>query len=1227
MVAKNSSYKLTDAEINASFSENALKMMRKRFLFKKNDGSQETPTEMMHRISKALSEVERDYGGSDEFIHKTEKDFFEVMARKEFTPAGRTITNAGAPTALVANCIVLPISDNMDSIFQTLKDAALLQQAGSGLGFAFSELRPAGMPTKRSRGVSSGPLSFLEVYNQAFGVIKQQGRHGANMAIFRVDHPDICDFINCKKIEGRIRNFNISVGITDEFMEAVINRPNELWLTVWNGKKMKPHKVIRAQNGSVTGYEEIDITAKELFDLIIDAAWTNGEPGTFFIDTANRANPLPRFSDIKATNPCVAGSTLVATEKGLVPIKQLAQEYANGGICLHTDSRVPKAVATAIGNETISVITSTLQQSKEGAALMSRAWSTGVKPVYKLETKSGYGLIATADHKIITTEGKIEMYKLTRNHGILIQQCEGFFNQTLRLPIDVRNEIRGKNGREYYFNLPREWSRELGQVLGWLVGDGWLRDKQKEHMTGFVFAESDKEIMTNLKLVLNNWYGSERNEIKRENGVYHLMYRSQHFVSFFKSLGIKPVKAGQKEVPETLFTAPRDAVIGFLQGLFSADGTIANDVKKGSRYIRLTSKSRRLLQQTQILLLNLGIKSVIYDRSRPARDIFEYKNKRGERYSYHNDGVLYELQVSKQNVPMFIEKIGFIGAKFEDKINQLGNYSYYKTVFVERIKEITYLGEEEVFDLSEPLTTSFIANGLVVSNCGEQPLGDYDVCNLGSINLAVFAKDGDVDWNRLSFVTEKAVQMLDNVIDRSNFPVPKVTETMKGNRRVGLGVMGFADLLYQLKIKYNSAEGFAIAEKLMAFIQKSSEKASENLAEKKGIFPNYKLSVFYDKGLKRRNAALTTVAPTGSISMMFDTSSGIEPNFALLYTKQDKDGHQYHYLNKYFRQALEEKGIELEKVKDELMKTGGIQHLDWLPKDLRDTFVVSMDMSAEAHIGIQAAFQKNVDTSISKTINFPNSATREDVAKGYILAWKSGCKGCTVYREGSRTVQILNLGNGENIISPTELGEGMEKATVKALERLVKETPKFSPKPRPEVLTGQTYKVKTGYGNLYVTINNDENSEPFEIFATIGKSGGFFQEQSEGICRLISLALRAGVSVDDIIKDLKGIRGPMPIMTNKGTVLSLPDAIGQILDEHMKYLRGEIPKLGEAKTETLEEHMNREVPVAVAAASDFQKKKSIADFGMMPGCPECGNLLEMSEGCMSCKACGFSRCI
>ncbi len=813
MAAGSSKQNLSDELVNASFSENALKMMKKRFLLHGDDGNQETPAQMFRRVARALAEVEKDYGANDDFVRKTERDFYEIMARQEFTPAGRTITNAGSPTALVANCIVLPILDSMENIFQTLKDAALLQQAGSGLGFSFSHLRPSLFSTKRSRGVSSGPVSFLEVYNQAFGVIKQQGRHGANMAIMTVDHPDILDFINCKKVEGRIRNFNISIGLSDRFMNAVMNKPDELWMAEFNGKMMKPRKVIRAKNGSVNDFEEVDITARQLFDRLVECAWTNGEPGVVFLDTVNKHNPLPGLGELDACNPC-----------------------------------------------------------------------------------------------------------------------------------------------------------------------------------------------------------------------------------------------------------------------------------------------------------------------------------------------------------------------------------------------------------------------------GEQFLHHYDVCNLGSVNLAAFvlrqAQDKpEIDWNRLRFAVRAAIRMLDNVIDRSDFPVPKVTEMMKKNRRVGLGIMGFADLLYQLKVKYNSQEGFVLAEKVMSFIQKEAEQISGELAEKKGVFQNYDLSVFKSRGIKRRNTALTTVAPTGSISMMFEASSGIEPNFALLYTKQDKDGHQYHYLNKYFEKALAEQGIELEKVREELMKTGSIQNLEWLPKNLRDTFVVSMDMSAEEHIGIQAAFQRHVDNSISKTINFPNSATKEDVAKGYILAWQSGCKGGTVYREGSRLVQILNIGTGENIIAPTEVGD-------ERTEKLAEEVPKCAPKPRPEVLTGQTYKVKTGYGNLYVTINNDERGEPFEVFATIGKSGGFFQEQSEGICRLISLALRSSVSADEIISDLKGIRGPMPMMTSKGTVLSLPDAIGQILEEHIKYLRGEIPKLEAGKSETLSDHLNKEalVPVVSSVKNIKTKKKSIADFGMMPGCPECGSLLEMSEGCMSCKVCGFSRC-
>jgi ribonucleoside-diphosphate reductase alpha chain len=517
--------------------------------------------------------------------------------------------------------------------------------------------------------------------------------------------------------------------------------------------------------------------------------------------------------------------------------------------------------------------------------------------------------------------------------------------------------------------------------------------------------------------------------------------------------------------------------------------------------------------------------------------------------------------------------------------------------------------------------------------CGEQTLHPYDNCNLGSINLASFVKDGQIEWERLRFVTRTATRLMDNVVDIFDFPVQEVTDMAKKNRRIGLGIMGFGDMLYQLNIRYDSQEGFDTAERVMGFINEEAYNMSQELAEEKGEFPNYPKSVFAKQtvhseaqshgiGKKMRNAALTTVAPTGSISMMLDCSSGVEPNFALAYIKQDKDGMQYQYLNTYFEQALNDLSLsadEIEDVKKEVIEKGTIQHLSNLPQELRETFIVAMDISGRGHMQMQAAFQKHVDNSISKTINLPNEATREDVGEGFIDAWKLGCKSCTVYREGSRVIQILNVGNGDNIVSPTESPVSAEKSENVQTEQPAQHSKSngLKPRPRPEVMAGKTYRIKTGYGNLYVTINDDERGRPFEVFTIIGKNGGFMQEQSEAICRLISLALRAGVSTHRVVDDLKGIRGPMPIFTDKGTILSLPDAIGRILEEHIAEQTDTVEELV-AQTEA---HLEEEVAVLSEAQT-----ASVADFGFMPGCPECDDVLIMQEGCMACKSCGYSRC-
>ncbi len=607
-------------DFKTNLTPNALRTVAKRYSVLDSDGKPtETPNEIFERVARTLAEIEYKYGKTSYEVEKYRKEFYNLMATLSFLPAGRTLRNAGTGTPVVSNCIVLHIDDTMEGIFQTLKDAALLQQGGSGLGFPFHMLRPAGTQTKRSAGSASGPVSFLHVYNEAFGIIKQQGRHGANMAVMRVDHPDILDFIHCKEIEGKVKNFNISVGMTDEFMKAVSENSKEQWMCQFNGKKMFPRRITRDSLGIIRTIKEEPLTATEIMNEIVNAAWNNGEPGIVFLDTVNKSNPLPGVGSLEACNPC-----------------------------------------------------------------------------------------------------------------------------------------------------------------------------------------------------------------------------------------------------------------------------------------------------------------------------------------------------------------------------------------------------------------------------GEQFLHDGDVCNLGSINLEKFVTlEGSLDEEGLKRATKTSIRMLDNVIDITNFSTDRVNTTFRANRRIGLGLMGFADLLYKMKIKYNSEEGFEMARKVSKTIQDAAREESIELATEKGQFPNWDKSVFSQNGEKRRNVALTCIAPTGSISMVAEVASGLEPYFALAYEKSNiMGGMSLRYVNKHLEAELEKRGLATEEILDKITKTGSVQGIEEIPEEIRRVYVTALEIPAIDHIKMQAAFQENFDNAISKTINFPNSATKEEVMAGYVLAWQLGCKGCTVYRNDSRKVQILNLVKEEK--KPQEIVP--EKMTIKPVD-------------------------------------------------------------------------------------------------------------------------------------------------------------------------------------------------
>ena len=960
---------------------NQLKVIERRYLVHDQDGKpMETPGQMFRRVAKTLAGVEK----KNKKIW--EEKFYDVMTNFEFLPGGRTLNNAGTLQNQLANCFVIPVEDSMEGIFDAVKWTALVHRTGGGTGFNFSLIRPSGdAVTKSSGGFATGPVSFMKVFDIATRQVMQGGKQrGANMGILAVHHPDILEFITCKSEEGEISNFNISVGTTDAFMRAV-EKDKEFGLI--NPRTNKP-----VQN----------ISARMLMDQIVSLAWRTGDPGMIYWDAINRNNPLlDSVGPIYATNPCITGDAHIPTSRGLLRFEDLYKRYGKN---------MPIEAAIRSGEQYQGKIVATYDQ--------------GEKEIIEIITRHGYRLKATPDHKIMTPSGWVQAKEL-KGKAVLLQSKEGVWAEQHTL------SMRGI----YPASYPTQWSRELGQVLGWLVGDGWVRNPDsagKDIRVGWTFGERDIPVLKTFLPRMNTWYGSSVKPVKRGKTVTHLSYHGKAFTSFFLELGISSEKAGHKIIPASLFMAPKEAVVGFLQGLFGSDGTVGYQKSKQNAYIRLTSKSITLLQQTQLFLANMGIVSTLYDRSRKQRkNQFAYTNKSGEQRGYTTDGILWELNISSSNIRTFIQKIGFLNNRYEKKLQSILAMNLREERFEDTVVEVRSAGKERVYDLTEEVSHSFIANGIVVANCGEQPLHPFDSCNLGSINLSSFAvkdkKTGrtTINWNRLATVTATATRMLDNVIDACTYPLPQITKTVHQHRRIGLGVMGWADLLLQLNIPYNSDEGVALAKKIMKHVQESSWDASEQLAKEKGAFPQWKNSWFakgYDpvthtyvhkkKPRKFRNVAITTIAPTGTISMAADCSSGIEPIFALSYVKNVVDAAGLTYINKYFERALKEhagSNGEFNAIVAEVTQTGGVQHSATVPLNLKRVFVTSHDIDWQWHVRMQAAFQDHTDNAVSKTINFPANATLEDIRGAYLLAWKLGCKGITVYRDTSKATQVLSV--------------------------------------------------------------------------------------------------------------------------------------------------------------------------------------------------------------------------
>ena len=471
--------------------------------------------------------------------------------------------------------------------------------------------------------------------------------------------------------------------------------------------------------------------------------------------------------------------------------------------------------------------------------------------------------------------------------------------------------------------------------------------------------------------------------------------------------------------------------------------------------------------------------------------------------------------------------------------------------------------------------------------CGEQPLLPYESCNLGSINLFNMVKDRTIDWERLGSVTEKAVHFLDNVIDMNHYTLSQIEAMTKANRKIGLGIMGFADLLIQLGIPYNDPKALEIGDKVMSFIQERGRDASRELGLRRGSFPNFDGSALKGHWDAMRNATVTTIAPVGTISIIAGTSSGIEPIFALAFIRHVLDGKELLEVSPFFEKVAKKEGFYSEDLMRKIAQDGNIQNLQEVPEKIRNLFVTAHDISPEDHIRMQAAFQKYTDNAVSKTVNFSHEATIDDVSKVYHLAYELGCKGVTIYRDRSRTKQVLYKG----MISLNQNGSIAEEKLAGVERR---------PRARQNVMQGSTRKIRTGCGNLYVTVNEDGEGNLFEIFNQIGKAGGCAASQSEAIGRLVSMAFRSGIEPEDVIRQLKGISCHMPVWYQEGKILSCSDAIAKAIEWHLqdkKKVKGEV-----------EASLKESFPIFLRGA-----------------CPECGGSLLFEEGCVKCL-CGYSDC-
>ena len=1007
----------------------SLDIWDKKYCLKKKDGTavDQNIEDTYKRVARALADVE-EKEKQDEWYDK-----FLKALRHGAIPAGRITSNAGAqaykPATSTINCTVSGIiEDSMDNILHKVHEAGLTLKAGCGIGYEFSTLRPKGAYVSGAGAYTSGPLSFMDIYDKmCFTVSSAGGRRGAQMATFDIGHPDAIDFIRAKREDGRLRQFNLSLLITQEFMEAVKNDrdwklafpitesesagldledPDQVVWREWP----TDNKYVSNADGLVACKVYKKLRARRLWDIIMTSTYDYAEPGFILIDKVNEMNNNWFCENIRATNPCVTSDTWVQTAQG------------------------PRQVSDLIGSPFLARVDGT-----DHATGAEGFFKTATKDVVKLQTAEGYSLRLTSDHRV----RRVTQYTRYRTET---EWCAaGDLQSGDRVLLNDHRTNTSWSG---------EHSHEEGYLLGLLVGDGTLKQDKavlSVWQPAKVANGINAHLSTGTHAVMDEALKAARTLPHRADfsGWSEISGRNEFRLSLAalknlaEKLGMRP---GNKRITSTMEKTSSQFHRGFLRGLFDADGSVQGSQQKGVS-VRLAQSDLAQLEAAQRMLLRLGVRSSIYRDRRPEGKKLLPNGQGGE--SLYQVKAQHELVISGENLSAFDQLIGFADT---DKAQRLSNAlaSYKRTLnkerFVARVVSIENDGIEDVFDVQVPGINTFDANGLHAHNCGEQPLPPYGSCLLGSVNLTKFVLDpftdkARFDWNTFRETVATFTRMLDNVVEINGLPLPEQRNEIMSKRRHGMGYLGLGSTMTMLKLKYGSKDSLRFTEQVTKEMALVGWQTGLELAQEKGPAPileeeytvdlemlrkrpemakdgfkvgdKVKGKVLHAKysrymqqvakerpdlaeGMEEHGCRFThhsSIAPTGTISLSLanNASNGIEPSFAHHYfrnviregkkTKEKVDVFSYELLA--YRELINEKAMPFSEEANE---------------QLPEYFISADDISPKEHVDVQAAAQKWIDSSISKTANVPTDYAYDDFKDIYLYAYDQGLKGCTTFR-------------------------------------------------------------------------------------------------------------------------------------------------------------------------------------------------------------------------------------